>query len=568
MIIAYYDAVLILSVCLVFLYILLWHKHNDVHITLLYFIVPVANFGYMLMPRAATLEEALNGLLLTYIGGTYLPLFVLFIVLNLCKVRIHRVLRVLMFAVSTALLLSTLTIGKLPIYYKSVSMVKKDGVSVLIKEYGPLHTVFIGLVALYLALSVGVILYSYFKKKQVSRKTIFLLFLPVATAAFSFFAGRYLVDIDPTPASYAFALMICLIIAYRMCLYDVTDTAVESLVEAGQTGLASFDFGFRYLGSNETAKTVFPELNGLTVDRKIDVDLFMKENLLAWLTGFAADNKNNQIEFERGDRIYLVSVNYLFDGKRKRGYELFITDDTQNRKYVKLLGSYNEDLKKEVEKKTAHIIEMHDQLILGMATMVESRDNSTGGHIRRSSEVVRILVEEMKKENAFGMSEEFCRDIVKAAPMHDLGKIAVDDAILRKPGRYTPEEFEKMKKHASEGARIVHEILKNTDDREFARIAENVAHYHHERVDGSGYPEGLKGDAIPLCARIMAVADVYDALVSKRVYKEKMSFEKANAIIKEGMGSQFDAALLPYYVAARPRLEEYYKNLEEKGTTP
>ena len=132
--------------------------------------------------------------------------------------------------------------------------------------------------------------------------------------------------------------------------------------------------------------------------------------------------------------------------------------------------------------------------------------------------------------------------MIKAAPMHDLGKIAVDDAILRKPGRFTPEEFEKMKAHAAEGARIVHEILKGTDDEDFQRIAENVAHYHHERWDGSGYPDGLKGEEIPLEARIMAIADVYDALVSKRVYKESMSFEKADAIIMEGMGTQFDKA--------------------------
>ena len=145
--------------------------------------------------------------------------------------------------------------------------------------------------------------------------------------------------------------------------------------------------------------------------------------------------------------------------------------------------------------------------------------------------------------------------------MHDLGKIAVDDAILRKPGRFTPEEFEVMKTHAAEGARIVHEILSGTDDYEFHIIAENVAHYHHERWDGSGYPEGLSGEDIPLEARIMAIADVYDALVSKRVYKEAMSFEKADSIIMEGMGSQFDKSLEPYYLRARQHLERYYREL-------
>ena len=143
--------------------------------------------------------------------------------------------------------------------------------------------------------------------------------------------------------------------------------------------------------------------------------------------------------------------------------------------------------------------------------------------------------------------------------MHDLGKIAVDDAVLKKPGRFEPEEFEKMKKHAAEGARVVHETLLHTDDESFKVVAENVAHYHHERWDGSGYPEKIAGEQIPLEARIMAIADVYDALVSKRVYKEAYDFEKANSIIMEDMGTKFDPGLRNAYISARPRLERYYK---------
>ena len=147
--------------------------------------------------------------------------------------------------------------------------------------------------------------------------------------------------------------------------------------------------------------------------------------------------------------------------------------------------------------------------------------------------------------------------------MHDLGKIAFDDSILRKPGRFTPEEFDIMKSHANEGAHIVAEIMKNADDEQFRSVAENMAHYHHERVDGSGYPEKLKGDEIPIEARIMAIADVYDALVSKRVYKDKMSFEEANRILHEGSGTQFDSRLIKYFESARPKIEAYYASIDE-----
>ena len=241
----------------------------------------------------------------------------------------------------------------------------------------------------------------------------------------------------------------------------------------------------------------------------------------------------------------------------KSRFERFVYADSAQQ-LAEIQKNYNDELEKEVAAKTERIVALHDQLIIGMATMVESRDNSTGGHIRRTSEGIRILTETIREDGSMQLSDGFCEKLIKAAPMHDLGKIAVDDSILRKPGRYTPEEYEKMKTHSAEGARIVREILADTDDEEFRRIAENVAHYHHERVDGSGYPDKLKKDEIPLEARIMAIADVYDALVSKRVYKERYSFKQADRIILDGMGTQFDPALRKYYEAARPKLEAYY----------
>ena len=203
--------------------------------------------------------------------------------------------------------------------------------------------------------------------------------------------------------------------------------------------------------------------------------------------------------------------------------------------------------------------DMQNKLVFGMATMVEGRDNSTGGHIKRTSEVVRLIVEEMAKDSSVHLDNRFVANIIKAAPMHDLGKITVDDIVLRKPGKFTPEEYAAMKTHSKEGARIVKNILNDYGDEDFEQIAINVAHYHHERWDGTGYPEGLKGDEIPLEARIMAIADVYDALVSKRVYKEEFSFDEANKIIIEGMGKQFDPGLESFYLKAKEKIEAFYK---------
>ena len=558
----YYGSMLALSLALTLIYVFLWHKHFDVHITLTFVLVLIVNLGYVLLSQAQSLETALTANKVIYVGGCFLIMNITFVVFSLCDIRLNRFLRILMMLASSAVYFSAASVGKTDWFYRSVSFDAAAG-ALTGKEYGPMHAVFQGMIGFYLLLSVAAMVYSYVKKNQVSRKMIYLMFFPVAVCIVCYFGRRLIPSmVELLPAAYNVALITYLVIVYRLCLYNITDTAVDSLIKTGDTGFISFDFKYHYLGSNQTAKAIIPELNSLTVDRSINRSALMKRTALPWLQAFREDESLNQEHYEKDDKSYLVKIAYLYDGSRKRGFQLFLTDDTKDQQFIKLLDGYNSQLKADVEAKTQHIVKMHNQLIMGMATMVESRDNSTGGHIRRTSEGVRLLMEEIVKCGWPEVTEGFCKNIIKAAPMHDLGKIAVDDAILRKPGRFTPEEFEIMKTHAAEGARIVREILKNTDDGDFKRIAENVAHYHHERWDGSGYPNGLRGESIPLEARIMAVADVYDALVSKRVYKESMPFDKADAIILAGMGKHFDPRLESCYVSARPALESYYSRLE------
>lgn len=212
-----------------------------------------------------------------------------------------------------------------------------------------------------------------------------------------------------------------------------------------------------------------------------------------------------------------------------------------------------------IQQKTQKIIEIQNSIITGMATMVESRDNSTGGHIKRTSDCVRVFVEYLKTVPAYeNVSEKFFENVIKAAPMHDLGKIAVDDAILRKPGKFTDEEYEVMKSHSKEGARIVSEVLSASEDEDFKKIAVNVAHYHHEKWNGQGYPEKIAAEQIPFEARIMALADVFDALVSKRCYKDSFSYDKAFEIIQNDLGTHFDPALGAEFIKCRENLEKLY----------
>ena len=214
----------------------------------------------------------------------------------------------------------------------------------------------------------------------------------------------------------------------------------------------------------------------------------------------------------------------------------------------------------ESQRKNEAISTFQSGMINVMADLVESRDQSTGEHIKNTSEYVAIICDELIKEGKFSdiLNEEFKNNIVSSAPMHDIGKIKISDTILNKPGKFTDEEYEIMKTHAAEGAKIISTVKKTVESdalkEDYLGEAENMAHYHHEKWNGKGYPCGLKGEEIPLSARIMAVADVFDALVAVRVYKPAMPFEKAVSIIKESSGEHFDPAIVEAFVNAEDKI--------------
>ncbi len=195
------------------------------------------------------------------------------------------------------------------------------------------------------------------------------------------------------------------------------------------------------------------------------------------------------------------------------------------------------------------IEKIQKSIISSLAAVVEERDENTGDHIQRTESYVEKLIERMKRLDRYShLTEEYCNNVVLAAAMHDVGKIRIPDRILNKPGKLTEEEFAVMKKHAAYGEEIIRKTMGDIEEEEYCLVACNIARYHHERYDGTGYPEGLKGEEIPLEARIMALADVYDALVSQRVYKKAFSPEEARAAILEGNGTQFDPCLVPLFL--------------------
>ena len=192
-----------------------------------------------------------------------------------------------------------------------------------------------------------------------------------------------------------------------------------------------------------------------------------------------------------------------------------------------------------------------------MADMVESRDSDTGAHVQKTSAYVKIIVEGLKKKGYYAqkITPKFISDVVRSAPLHDVGKINIPDGILNKPGKLTDEEFAIMKTHTTAGKKILENAITTVQGENYLKEARNMAAYHHERWDGKGYPEGLHGEVIPLSARIMAVADVFDALASPRVYKPAFPLEKALAILQEGAGTQFDPKCIEVFMDALPEVK-------------
>lgn len=210
------------------------------------------------------------------------------------------------------------------------------------------------------------------------------------------------------------------------------------------------------------------------------------------------------------------------------------------------------------------IMDMQFNMIAAMADIVENRDENTGGHIKRTARYVEIIAKTLKKQGKFPdvLTDRYISDMVVAAPLHDIGKIHVSDVILNKPGKLTEEEYQIMKSHAAAGRDLLNHTKQQLGDFEYLNLAVDMAAYHHEWWNGKGYPDGIKEEEIPICARIMAVADVFDALVSKRCYKKEMSLEKAYGIIREEKGTHFDPVVVDAFFAAVNEIEAILKEFD------
>jgi putative two-component system response regulator len=288
---------------------------------------------------------------------------------------------------------------------------------------------------------------------------------------------------------------------------------------------------------------------------KITPDLILLDIEMPEMDGFEALQRLKTSSLYANIPVIFLT-GYTDDAIEARGFELGVLDFITKPFYTPVLLNRIKthlDIDELIRERTAQIRRLQNGIVTVLADVVEERDKRTGGHNDRTAMYVRILMNAMEDRGVYadeirGWDKEM---IVLSARLHDVGKIHVFDVVLNKPGKLDSEEYEKMKLHTTEGARIIDRMIKQTGEEEFLYNAKLFAEYHHERWDGTGYPHGLAGTDIPLQGRIMAIVDVYDALVSLRPYKEAFTVEEAVSIIITMSGKHFDPKIVAVFLEVK-----------------
>ena len=569
MICTFYWAIFILSSILVLGLEIIYNRELDKYFLSMALLLPIISLGYLMRANADTVSMAEWGNRLVYFENSFFFAVTFLCMIHALNIPIRRLNVAIVYGAATVVyLFNYLGIYK-GRFYKSMDIEIIPGYGTrFITEPGPLNFVYPLYLTCMFLLILGVIIYGFLNRKKYSFKVLSL-FATCLTIMITVYLLEYFLKLpfDISPMAILVMMIVYAFVNDWINSRNMNQIANFIVKESDvERGYIAFDRKKRFLGANKDAYKMFPELSLLEIEKPIlRANTNMLNVLSIWMDEYKPVKNDSSMEGKykvswSGDKAYKYVVHSPYGGQRyvRRGYYFEITDVTANQKYIEMVRISNKDLKSEVESQTSQISGMQNRVVFGLANMIENRDFSTGGHVKRTSDVVKILVNEMQREGDTRISEEFVNDIIRAAPMHDLGKIAVDNAILLKPSKLLPEEYEQMKVHSEKSGKIVQGILDGVEEQHFVDLSYNVARHHHERWDGKGYPDGLSGENIPLEARIMAVADVYDALVSSRVYKKAMDYETAYCEIIKNMGTQFDPSLKRAFDSAVHELEKYY----------
>ena len=494
--------------------------------------------GYLFEMTSTTLESALTATKLAYVGKVYIPPLALFFVLHYCGIKVSKVFIGLLTLVHTAVLVSVLTCEYHNLFYTAITF-SKDGVFPHLEHtHGVVYIGYTALVFSYAIVMLGMCVHRYCKSEKEERSKVaylsMIVLLPVLGLVL--YLSGLTMGYDATAVSYVWSGIILLVCIFRHDFLDTVNLAKNYVVENLSDGLVVLGNQDQFVYANAPALQLFPQLSN------------EKEYIEALEEIQKYCHKGMRMQKDR--KVYKVTKQDILQNRKLRGKMYYLQEVTDS-------FYYTAQLEDEVRNKTQELFHSHHALIVSLANMVEARDGTTGLHIKNTSAYVEIMAKALRKKPKYEkqFTDSYISVLKEAAPLHDIGKISIEDAILRKEGSLAPEELRAIQSHPEMGAQIIDTVLTEAEQSAYLETAREMALCHHEKWDGSGYPRGLQGEEIPLSARIMAIADVYDALRSERSYKQAYSKEEAKSIIMKQAGIQFDPELVLVFMENLEKIE-------------
>lgn len=539
--IVYYIITTVLALSnLIFLVFNFEAKKLNYYFIIIIVLMALSNVGYLSIAVSVSLEEAILANKLAYLGGCFIPALGFFMTFDVCNYKVPNIIRNSFYMFSIAVYLLVTSIGYSDIYYKEVFLEKYNNVTVLGHTYGIGHLFFNILMYGYLGLQIIVLIYTYVSKKNISRKIITAIFSTGIVTILLYIVARMInKSIEIVPLIYIFDGWIYLYIFRRGLVYSIEDNIASSLSDEYTYGYIMFDNKLNYLGCNELALKVFPDLSNCIIDKKIK-DVEGLKGINDFLKNYHT-NPTQKFEIMYNDLHFECTMKKVYYTKKRYGYIIEIKDDTDLWDYINGLAIDNFELsnlklmlQKKVEEQTNELVKQEKRIedlfletIISLSDAVDAKDRYTSGHSKRVAEYGKRIAQKLN------LSDKEQDRVYHAGLLHDVGKIRIPIDIINKPGKLTEEEYNIIKVHPITG----YHILKDISEDNYIAIG---AKYHHERWDGTGYPNGLSKDKIPLIARILCVADSYDAMTSNRSYRQVMKQEEVRNEIIKGKGLQFD----------------------------
>lgn len=534
----FYFFVFILALILTLLLLVRTKKVDSLFI-FLSIMVTVNTWGRYLLATSNNLETAILANKILYVGACYMPVSAILVLAMLCELKIPKMIKAALLVYASVVMGFVLTIGRSGIYYKHVELGLGEGYSYLIKTYGPAHVLYTVLVAIFAFSALFCLAYAVIIRKRISFRLVTgLSIICVANAVLYLLERISGAAINFTSLGYLLGIILMMKFYNRANMYDMTANLSYSLEKLNEYGYIVFDKKYRFIKANHVVKKLFPEISDWVVDREVPItESYLYREVVHYLKDRSTEDSVNKVLIV-GDEFYELEIRDISYGKKSNvGYLLEFVNRTMEKRYYNAIEAHNKEMQKEVEEQTRELRiqqrkmkELYVQTVTALSEAVDAKDRYTSGHSKRVAKYSKMLAERM------GKSKEEQEEIYRAGLLHDVGKIRIPVDIINKPGKLTEEEYNIIKVHSITGYHILSGISGNS------KIA-IAAKYHHERYDGKGYPNGLAGEKIPEIARILGVADSYDAMTSNRSYRNALPQEVVRNEIERGKGTQFDPVI-------------------------